>query len=806
MPYPTEPYRNVRKKLLTAAVATWLVGPLAAHAEPGALTVTSIDSLTGRRLEGVRIEVTDRDGNARAAVTGSDGTALFDGLEEGFYRVEAQAIDQALSIEPTFRVIARRTSVLEMEIVAAPPAKADIEEVTVVATLRGREADPFGAVTGTFRNRDELRSAVGAGPDVMRALDGLPGLASDGAFAAFTVRGRGPRNNLIFVDDFPLDKVVHFDATIGEEEDITGGGRFSIFAPNSVAGAEFSPGGWSAAYGGRSGSLLRLDLAEGGPTPITTLRLDIAGAEFTYDGPSGFDEDTSVYFTARQFDFGNVFELIGQEDIGTPEVNDFILKTSTQLGDRDELQFLAIHAPEKFTRDVGNVAESDNFEDTSLVSAEQDLSLFGLTWRRLVGETGEWTNRLYYRSSDKDSSEGEAFPDAVPPGSPAADYPVRNPIFSIREKEEELGWRSDYRTLNRFGTFTAGLRAVQFDANFATALDGPWVRYVYETDDPRPEGQQYIVWEPENFTSSYDESALNLSAYVEQAFEVGRFDVRPGVRVDDDDFSDETYVSPRLSIGYNASPDLRFSLTSGLFYESPRLLTRASAPQNFGLKNEEITHFGLGMDYRFADHWRFIAEAYYQELDDLVVDESRATGRAGNQGDGTNRGFDLVLQRAFDNGWSADMTYSYNDGSQDDNDGRGSYTPDFSREHFFAVGGRWEITDRLQVAARWKWGSGRPGDAFIIHDDVLPGSGLFRASKEITAQNVDTLGDFQSLNIRIDYRRPIGSVDLVTFFDIVNVYGAESGAPAEFNPRNGQLVEDDGGLFPLIGIIFEKAW
>ena len=167
----------------------------------------------------------------------------------------------------------------------------------------------------------------------------------DGVRAYWDGKNFYSRNNLIFVDDFPLDKVVHFDQTIGEEDDIAGGGRFSIFAPNSVAGAEFSPGGWGAAYGGRAGSLLRLELAEGGLTPVTSLRLDIAGAEFTYDGPSGIDDDTSVFFTARRFDFGNVFELIGEEDIGTPKVTDIILKTTTQLTDRDELQFLVIHAP-----------------------------------------------------------------------------------------------------------------------------------------------------------------------------------------------------------------------------------------------------------------------------------------------------------------------------------------------------------------------------------------------------------------------------------------------------------------------------
>jgi hypothetical protein len=779
--------------------------PLLSIAEPGGLVVSTVDAESGRVLTGVRVEVTDREGRSVNALTGDAGEVRFEDLEEGFYRVEASAEGRAVIEEPVFRVIARRVSSLELQLPEVEMPGQALEEVVVIA--RARQADPLSGVSSSFRNRAELRNAVGAGADVMRALDGLPGLASDGAFAGFTVRGRGPRNNLIFVDDFPLDKVVHFDQTIGEDDDIAGGGRFSIFAPNSVAGADFSPGGWGAAYGGRTGSLLRLELAEGGLTPVTSLRLDIAGAEITYDGPSGVSDDTSVFFTARRFDFGNVFELIGQEDIGTPEVTDIILKTTTELSDRDELQFLLIHAPEDYTRDLKNVAEDEDFDDTSLISAQQDLSLFGVTWRRRVGSAGEWTNRLYLRSSDKDSTQGEAFPDLQPPGSDPSGIPVRDDIFSILEDEQEIGWRSDFTTFNRFGEFSAGLRVVNIDADFETQLDGPWIRYIYESDDPRPPGQQYIVWQPEVIESRYGESGTNVAAYLEQVIEAGRFEIRPGLRLDRDAFSDDTYVAPRLSVSYAATTDLRFSLTSGLYYESPRFLVRAANADNADLANEEIAHIGVGLSYDINEDWNVMLEAYYQTLDDLVVDQSRASGRALNAGEGSNQGIDLVLQRAFGRGWSADFTYSWNDASQDDNDGRGSYTPDFAREHFASLGVRWEVSDRLQVAGRWKWGTGRPGDRFIIHEDVLPPAlGLTRASKEITALNATTLEDYQSLNIRVDYRRRFYGTDVVLFLDVINVYGADRGAPLDFNPITGAEIDDDPSAFPQFGLILERAW
>ena len=276
--------------------------------------------------------------------------------------------------------------------------------------------------------------------------------------------------------------------------------------------------------------------------------------------------------------------------------------------------------------------------------------------------------------------------------------------------------------------------------------------------------------------------------------------------MDRDAFSEETYVSPRFSVGYAATPSLGFSLTTGVFYESPRFLVRAADPDNFDLANEKISHVSVGLDYDFAESWNLITEVYYQQLDDLVVDDGRANNRARNQGEGTNSGFDVVLQRAFGNRWSGDLTYSYNRGRRDDNDGRGSYVPDFSREHFFSVGARWELSDRLQLAARWKWGSGRPGDAFIIHENVLPGDQLLRASREITQPNATTLGDYQSLNVRVDYRRRVASVDLVLVLDVINIYGAKRGSPQDFNPITGQDIEDEGAPFPQFGLILEKAW
>jgi hypothetical protein len=757
-------------------ITLWLAClPAAAGAQDadGGLIIDVRAAETGRPLAGVDISITDRDGTELEGRTGADGSISFERLAPGLYDVTAAAAGRISVEEPSVRVSRRRVTPLALDLVASA---GPVDEIVVVA--RGRVADQFGAVSNSFFNREELRSAVGAGSDVMRALDGLPGLISTGDFANFSVRGRGPRDNLIFVDELPFGRVVHFDQTLGEEEDIGGGGRFSIFAPNSIAGAEFSAGGWSAAYGGRSGSLLKLDVAGGNPTPSASLRVDIAGVELGYEGPSGVHDGTTAFFSARSFDFGRVFDFIDEKDIGQPELTDIVLKTVTELDDRNTIEFLGIYAPEEYTRDIDNVLASPDFEDVSLIEAEQDLALVGLSWRRLVGSSAEWTNRVYFRQNDKTSSEGEAFPDLVPEGTPAADIPVRENLLTVGEAETEIGWRSDYSVQNRFGEAQAGVRVWQTDVDY----------FVFLREE----------WDTERETS--------YAAYGEQVFEFDNWDIRGGLRYERDGFSSESLLAPRLAANWRPSPGRRVSATAGVFYQSPRFLVRSANADNFAIENERITHFSIGFEQQIGRNWTLLVEPYYQQLDNLIVTEGRTSGRVSNDGDGRNAGIDVVLSRRFSNGWFANVVYAYNDSRIDANDGLGEYDADFNRPHFFSAGGSWEINERWKVGARWKWASGRPTDDFVINEDVLgPGEPL-RYSKELTRSNALRLENYHSLNIRVDYRRPLGWVDLIAFIDVINVYGGPGANSLEFDPRNGVNIVEDNEAFPIFGLIFERAW
>jgi len=781
-----------------AALLSW--APLLAHAAeaPGELTIVVTDQTTERPLSTAQITITERETSlTRSAATDAQGRVVVEGLDPGLYAVSVARNGYTTSNEPGIRVITRKNLRIDFEL-----RQQAIDEVVV----RARQADRFSSASSTYIDREFLRSNVGGGADPLLSLDGLPGLASTNEFANFSVRGRGPRDNLLFVDEFPFDKAVHFDATLGEDEDVGGGGRFSIFAPNVIAGAEFSPGGWNAAYGGRTASLLKLEVADGNPSPSASWRIDLAGNEFGYDGPAGITEDSTMLVSARKLDYGAFFEDIEELDIGEPVLRDIIVKSVLPVNDTHTVEVLLIDTHEDYRRDVSHVYESPNFEDAALLDFEQDSDLYGLTLRSLVGANAVWANRAYFRRSDKLSSEGEAFPDLVPAGSPASSFPVRENIIAIGEDETEIGWRSDFESVNQWGVFTAGTQLTQIELDYDTVLDGDWNQYVYDSDDFRPNpDQRFIVLTPASINSSLSQKVTNYAAYADQVFERGDWDFRTGLRVERDGFADESLASPRFSANWRPGRMFRYFATAGLFHQSPRFLQIAANPAN-NLETEQVTHTSFGFEYSPNSRWSVLTEAYFQNLDNLVVDLDRASGSFANIGDGTSTGLDIVANGTIREGIYASATYSWNNARIDRKDGLGKVDAEFSRDHVATLGLTWELSDRWKVAGRYKYLSGRTDDRFIIHSDVLGAGQPVRFSKEIIERNVGRRDASTLLNLRVDYRRAFGPIDVTAFLDVINVTAASSSDDTQFDYRRGVEVEDENEAEPLIGLRLDYAW
>jgi len=771
----------------------------------GTIRIDSIDDASRRPVEDVKVTVTARDGSkSEHSGEGDSETIVVEGLDAGLYEITIRHPNYYPLRLPSVRVIDAKTTPLEAELIEL---RTTVEETLVIGSKVSQNfLDP---VSSSEKDREALRSSAGGGGDVLRSLDGLPGLFSDSAFSSYTVRGNGPRDNLILVDGIPFADVVHFSDALGEQEDLEGGGRYSVFAPNIIANAEFQPGGWEPAYGGLAGSLLKLEVAEGNPdTPSYTVRFDVAGLEIGYDGPTYIHDNTSVLFSARSLDFTRLFETIGNDDLGEPSLTDVILKTSTRYED-DKINFLLLHSTEDYRRDIKHVIASDedevgNYTNVSLGNTERDNALYALTWDHLLANNGELIQRFYYRTFNESSEIGEAYPDLVPVGSPESAVPTRPDLLYSMREEKETGYRLDFAMPNALGRFSSGLRVTQVDLDFALDLRDDWIRYTYSFKDFRPSPEQkYVVWTEENTDNRYSQSEINYAVYLDQNLSAGNWEFRAGLRYDRDNFSQENLYSPRAAATWLPTSSLRVTTTVGRYTQEPTFAERASDAGNAQLENELVDQLSVGFAYTLGQNLELFVEPYYQQLNNLIAQPQDSLRELANTGEGRAFGVDTALSRSFEDGWSANITYSYNDSKVKDTADGDYYDADFGRPHSVSLGGIWEINKRWKISARWKYASGKPSDSYVVHEDVLgPGEPL-RYSRETVAFNTGRYGAYSSLNMRFDYRRAFGRTNLIAFVDIINMLGAENPSNANFNERSGEDVESEGNAVPLIGLRLE---
>ncbi|MBU2884612.1 TonB-dependent receptor [Gilvimarinus agarilyticus] len=769
------------------------------------LHLTIRDQTNQRPLNSTEVRVSDRQNQTWQGLTDESGIARFEGLDAGLYEVTVSRAGYVTARLPSVRLIEDKITPLDLSLASA---NKQVEELVVIGNSIG---GGWLSSTGASRkDREALRSAAGSGSDVLRALDGMPGLFSSGAYSSFTVRGSGPRDNLILVDGVPFARVVHFSDSFGDLSDAQDGGRYSVFAPNTVGSADFQPGGWSAAYGGRAGSLLQLEVARGNPqTPAYTARLDIAGVELGYDGPSYLHANTSVLFSARQLNFGRLFEAVGLDDVGEPEVTDVILKTHTVLTGGNSLEFLAIYAPERYSRDMDNVLASDNdtpgvYDNVGLVEQASDNTLLVATYQQLLGQNASLQHKLYYRHYGEDTQTGEAYPEQVATDTPAQLIPRRQPIISAHQDDSEIGWRLDFSDNNALGRLSAGTRLSQSDLTLQRAIDGPWNRYEYQASSFRPNPEQrYVVLTPAAVNTDYRARALQYAAYIDQEFTLGAWDWRAGLRYEGDKFTSDGELSPRLAVSWQVSDRAGVSATVGRYVQMPRLDDLAGNTSDATLGYESIDQISLGVHYQLNQRWEMFIEPYYQQRRELVVQRDAVTQTYSNSGAGTSWGIDAALTRQFAYGWSASATYSYNQTQQRDAAGLPEYDADYHRPHALSVGGVWEINARWKLSGRWKWASGLPYGNYIVHANVLGDGQPVRYSRETIGQNNLRYDDYGSLNIRLDYRRPLGATQVIAFIDIINLLGEENPSNINFNERSGTIKPEEGSLLPLLGLRFE---
>ncbi len=240
------------------------------------------DSLSGESLIGANLTIKEID----KGVTSNSYGFYSLSVAPATYQVSCSYVGY---ITKTFTVDLRNSKTLSVELL---PRNFIVESVTVVGRKRENnvKSAQMGKIDLSMETAKTLPAFLGE-VDILKTLQLLPGVRNAGeGNAGFYVRGGGPDQNLILLDDAVVYNTGHLF------------GFFSIFNSDAIKNVSLIKGGMPAQYGGRLSSVVDISMKEGN---INKLQLDagigLIASRFSLQGPIKKDKASFIISARRTY-------------------------------------------------------------------------------------------------------------------------------------------------------------------------------------------------------------------------------------------------------------------------------------------------------------------------------------------------------------------------------------------------------------------------------------------------------------------------------------------------------------------------
>ena len=159
--------------------------------------------------------------------------------------------------------------------VSLSPRSVEVDAAEVVGTTgQNTESTSLGKAEVAMATIQRLPALMGE-VDVLKAIQMLPGIQSAGeGNSGFYVRGGGPDQNLLLLDDAAIYNASHLF------------GFFSVFNADAISSVEVYKGSMPARFGGRVSSVLDLGLKEGNRNELKgSGGIGLISSRLTLEGP-----------------------------------------------------------------------------------------------------------------------------------------------------------------------------------------------------------------------------------------------------------------------------------------------------------------------------------------------------------------------------------------------------------------------------------------------------------------------------------------------------------------------------------------
>jgi hypothetical protein len=747
---------------LVAGIAVAVVVPAVARADR-AVAGSVVDDATGMPVAGALVTV-----GGREATTDDEGRFRVD--EAAFGRLDVLVIADGYS--PYFG---------STRIGALPAIRLEaVSSTGEVIRISGRP--PTSAPL--HLDTTAIRTQPGAGNDVLRALQSLPGVArTPFGLGGLALRGTAPRDTKVYLDDIEVPLLYHF------------GGVASFLPTGAVDEVTLEPGGASVRYGRGLGGVAIITSRTGRSDRWRVggeLSLIHAGALAEGPGPL----KGTWLIGARRSYFDAIIRAADLDLVLVPRYGDAQLRWESGNGrwmaflfGSDDVLSL-IHDPGD--TDAGGF-------NTSNVKSLRYTSRFARLGVRYRGVAGA-TSFEAMPSVGVDDVNARANHEDVDKGMHRTTVP--------------LSLRARVSTPAAAGTLSIG-------------FDGGWQRHAYDMvntppptrEDPAP----HMV-----IHRNLSRWSADAGAWIEQSwfFAGDRVELRPGVRGDHFGLSRQWTLDPRVVLDVRLSPDVTLIQSVGRYHEPPLVTDLDPIFGDRVMLGSSATQAATTLKTIVGDDKELSATVYYQDLRQLPVDAiTAATPISANGGPesggllgisrelvdtqfgsysyreaigtGSAYGVELIARRNVGR-WTGWIAYAYarayrTNPTRDDD----AHPYVLDQPHSLTIVGTAALFDRWRIGGRFRYTTGNP---------YTPVAGAYPKSNGdwVAVDGAllsERLPDFVQLDVRLDRRwlRPWGTLSL--YIDLQNVVNRHNPEGVTYNNDYTRRSYTNGlPIFPSIGV------
>jgi hypothetical protein len=713
----------LRVILIAAAIVS--ASPSAVLAQYAEWTGRILDP-SGAAIPKATVNVVSKDkGLTRETTSDDQGVYFLSALRPDEYLVKVQAPGFETASLDHIKLEADRRTELDITLQVARLAN---EDLTVKGDTARIDVPPSTIDLAPIA----VRSVAGAGENIFRVLQTLPGVSFTNDFESrLAVRGGGPDQNLTLMDGVEIHNPYRLF------------GLTSAFNPEVVENFELTAGAFNAKYGDRLSSILIVENRAGTRDKALTgtSAMSFTDGNVVAEGRLPGTTNGSWLVTGRR----TYYDLIAERfvDADLPSFNDLQAKGVWESSKGQRITVFGLQSRERTDaqlegEDLGDDAAAGERIDLQ-AATNNDLAAISLA-TPIGRRASSKTTVSWYRNRETLDFDGDLQNESRRSNRPENDAVAFSDIVFTRNLgirdvavRQDTVWQASASHLLEFGLDSHSLRT-----------DWAW-RITGDRNEDAPNGSSGQIGAGLPSLLDSNRSTWRAGAWLTDKWQVTRrMQLEAGVRVDWSGLADEVIASPRLAAAMDIGAGLRLRVAGGLFTQSPgyeKLLQSdyfvdLSNADSIGLRSEQARHALVSVERQMPGGLVARVEGYYKRFDHLLLgrletpDEMRArvatydfpsalawsvpsapqiTSFPSNHGTGRAYGVDFYVARqaksASDRltGWA-----SYTWGKAETNAYGRTFLADYDHPHSLSLVATYRLNQLVDLGATVRVQSGFP--------------------------------------------------------------------------------------------------